>query len=389
MTKGPLDGITVVEIGGFIAGPFAGQLLGDYGARVIKIEPPGGDPMRTWGVVENGRSLWWPALSRNKESVVLDLKTEEDRALAADIFREADIVLENFAPGRLASWGLDYPSVVEENPGLIMVHVSGFGQSGPRATDRGFGSIAEAMGGLRALSGYPDRPPVRAGISLGDEVAGLFAVNGALAALREREHSGRGQEVDVALYESVFALSESLISDWELGGVTRARTGSTLPGVAPSNVYTCADGREVLIAANSDSLYRRLCEAMGQEGLKVDERFATHQARGDNAEELDGIVQRWVGTLPAEKLEEVLDEHQIPRGRIYTPKDIVSDEQYAARDMIVRKPAPGYSRPVPMPNVVPKFSRSPGSIRTTGTELGHHTESVRREFTREPRGTTG
>ena len=389
MTKGPLDGITVVEIGGFIAGPFAGQLLGDYGARVIKIEPPGGDPMRTWGVVENGRSLWWPALSRNKESVVLDLKTEEDRALAADIFRKADIVLENFAPGRLASWGLDYPSVVEENPGLIMVHVSGFGQSGPRATDRGFGSIAEAMGGLRALSGYPDRPPVRAGISLGDEVAGLFAVNGALAALREREHSGRGQEVDVALYESVFALSESLISDWELGGVTRARTGSTLPGVAPSNVYTCADGHEVLIAANSDSLYRRLCEAMGQEGLKVDERFATHQARGDNAEELDGIVQRWVGTLPAEKLEEVLDEHQIPRGRIYTPKDIVSDEQYAARDMIVRKPAPGYSRPVPMPNVVPKFSRSPGSIRTTGTELGHHTESVRREFTREPRDTTG
>lgn len=389
MTKGPLDGITVVEIGGFIAGPFAGQLLGDYGARVIKIEPPGGDPMRTWGVVENGRSLWWPALSRNKESVVLDLKTEEDRALAADIFRKADIVLENFAPGRLASWGLDYPSVVEENPGLIMVHVSGFGQSGPRATDRGFGSIAEAMGGLRALSGYPDRPPVRAGISLGDEVAGLFAVNGALAALREREHSGRGQEVDVALYESVFALSESLISDWELGGVTRARTGSTLPGVAPSNVYTCADGHEVLIAANSDSLYRRLCEAMGQEGLKVDERFATHQARGDNAEELDGIVQRWVGTLPAEKLEEVLDEHQIPRGRIYTPKDIVSDEQYAARDMIVRKPAPGYSRPVPMPNVVPKFSRSPGSIRTAGTELGHHTESVRREFTREPRDTTG
>ena len=389
MTKGPLDGITVVEIGGFIAGPFAGQLLGDYGARVIKIEPPGGDPMRTWGVVENGRSLWWPALSRNKESVVLDLKTEEDRALAADIFREADIVLENFAPGRLASWDLDYPSVVEENPGLIMVHVSGFGQSGPRATDRGFGSIAEAMGGLRALSGYPDRPPVRAGISLGDEVAGLFAVNGALAALREREHSGRGQEVDVALYESVFALSESLISDWELGGVTRARTGSTLPGVAPSNVYTCADGREVLIAANSDSLYRRLCEAMGQEELKVDERFATHQARGDNTEELDRIVQRWVSTLPAEKLEEVLDEHQIPRGRIYTPEDIANDEQYAARDMIVRKPAPGYSRPVPMPNVVPKFSRSPGSIRTTGTELGHHTESVRREFTREPRDTTG
>lgn len=389
MTKGPLDGITVVEIGGFIAGPFAGQLLGDYGARVIKIEPPGGDPMRTWGVVENGRSLWWPALSRNKESVVLDLKTEEDRALAADIFRKADIVLENFAPGRLASWGLDYPSVVEENPGLIMVHVSGFGQSGPRATDRGFGSIAEAMGGLRALSGYPDRPPVRAGISLGDEVAGLFAVNGALAALREREHSGRGQEVDVALYESVFALSESLISDWELGGVTRARTGSTLPGVAPSNVYTCADGREVLIAANSDSLYRRLCEAMGQEELKVDERFATHQARGDNTEELDRIVQRWVSTLPAEKLEEVLDEHQIPRGRIYTPEDIANDEQYAARDMIVRKPAPGYSRPVPMPNVVPKFSRSPGSIRTTGTELGHHTESVRREFTREPRDTTG
>lgn len=388
MSTGPLDGITVVEIGGFIAGPFAGQLLGDYGARVIKIEPPEGDPMRSWGVAQEGRSLWWPALARNKESVVLDLKTEQDRALAADLFRQVDIVVENFAPGRLASWGLDYASVAEDNPGLIMVHVSGFGQSGPRATDRGFGSIAEAMGGLRALSGYPDRPPVRAGVSLGDEVAGLFAVNGALAALRERDGSGRGQEVDVALYESVFALTESLVSDWELGGVTRTRTGSTLPGVAPSNVYTGADGREVLIAANSDSLYRRLCDAMEREELKTDERFSTHRTRGDNAEELDEIIQKWASALPTERIEALLDEHQIPRGRIYTPEDIAGDEQYAARDMIVRMPAPGYAEPVPMPNVVPKFSRSPGSVRTPGVELGHHTEEIRREFTQGPHDTT-
>lgn len=380
MASGPLEGVTVVEIGGFIAGPFAGQLLGDYGARVIKIEPPSGDPMRTWGVLRDGRSVWWPALARNKESVVLDLRTDEDREVARSIFSTSDVVLENFAPGRLASWGLDYASVAPDNPGLIMAHVSGFGQDGPRAADRGFGSVAEAMGGLRSLAGYPDRPPVRFGVSLGDEVAGLFAVNGILAALHERDRTGEGQEVDVALYEAVFALTESLYADWEIAGVTRTRTGSTLPGVAPSNVYTCSDGTEVLVAANGDTLFRRLCDAMETPELVDDARFASHQARGENAAELDKLIQTWTGHHDASTVEALLDRHGVPRGRVYLPSDIAEDAQYAAREMIVRFPAPGYADPMPMPNVVPKLSRTPGSIRHAGPELGEHTQAVKREF---------
>lgn len=380
MSSGPLAGLTVVEVGGFIAGPFAGQLLGDYGARVIKIEPPAGDPMRRWGVLEDGKSLWWPSIARNKESVVLDLKSDDDRAIATSLFRAADIVVENFAPGQLGKWGLDYASVSPSNPGLIMVHVSGFGQDGPRAQDRGFGSVAEAMGGLRALAGYPDRPPVRAGISLGDEVASLFAVTGALAALAERSRTGRGQEVDVALYESVFALTESLIPDYAVGGVARGRTGSTLAGVAPSNVYSSRDGAEILIAANGDSIYPRLCDAMGRPELADDPRFATHQARGRHAEELDSVIAEWAAGLGAEELETVLDEHEVPRGRIYTPADILADEQYRSRGMIAEIAAPGYPRPVPAPSVVPRFTATPGSIRHGGPRLGQHTDDIRREF---------
>lgn len=384
MSPGPLDGITVVELGGFIAGPFAGQLLGDYGARVIKIEPPSGDPMRSWGVLQEGKSLWWPGIARNKESVVLDLKSEADRELALDIFSKADVVLENFAPGRMAGWGLDYASVSPSNPGLIMVHVSGFGQDGPRALDRGFGSVAEAMGGLRALMGFPDQPPVRAGISLGDAVAAMFAVTGTLAALNERHRTGRGQEVDVALYESVFALTESLMADWEVGGVARGRAGSTLPGVAPSNVYSTRDDVEVLIAANSDSLFQRLCKAMNRPELAHDERFAIHQARGSNAGELDRIIQAWTESIDAADLEALLDEHVIPRGRVYTPDDILKDEQYQSRDMITRVKAAGYPLPVPMPSVVPRFTATPGSIRSAGPELGAHTEAIREEFSAAP-----
>jgi len=377
---GPLHGITVVELGGFIAGPFAGQLLGDLGARVIKIEAPSGDPMRHWGVEENGRSLWWPAIARNKESVVLDFKQADDRRIAADLLAQVDVVVENFAPGRLASWGLDYATIAARNPRLVMAHVSGFGQNGPRAEDRGFGSVAEAMGGLRALAGYPDRPPVRNGISLGDAVAALFAVNGVLAAVNERHRSDQGQEVDVALYESVFALTESLLADFELGGHTRTRSGSTLPGVAPSNVYSSKDGLEVLIAANSDSLARRLFDAMGRPELATDPRFSDHQARGQNMEELDALIQQWTETLPCEELEDVLDRQAIPRGRVYTPADILADAQYAARKMVVRMDAPGYSAPVPMPGVVPKLTRTPGEIRRPGPELGEHTAAVQAEF---------
>lgn len=382
-SAGPLDGITVVELGGFIAGPFAGQLLGDQGARVIKIEPPDGDPMRRWGIQHEGRSLWWPGIARNKESVVLDLKDPDDRRLARRICGKADVVLENFAPGRLADWGLDHASLAPDNPRLIMAHVSGFGQDGPRATDRGFGSVAEAMGGLRALMGFPELPPVRAGVSLGDALAGMFAVIGILAALRDRDISGHGQEVDVALYESVFALTESLMADWEVGGVTRGRSGSTLPGVAPSNVYAARDGVEVLIAANADNLYRRLCAAMDHAELADDPRFATHQARGRNAAELDAIIADWARGLDGADLERLLDEYEIPRGRVYTPADIAADPQYTAREMITRIEAPDYPAPIPMPSVVPRLTRTPGSIRTPGPRLGAHTDKIRREFATE------
>lgn len=377
---GPLDGVTVVELGGFIAGPFAGQLLGDLGARVIKIEAPTGDPMRHWGVEKNGESLWWPAIARNKESVVLDFKQEDDRRAAADLLARVDVVVENFAPGRLHSWGLDYATIAARNPGLIMAHVSGFGQTGPRARDRGFGSVAEAMGGLRALAGYPDRPPVRYGVSMGDSLAALFAVNGVLAALHERSRSGRGQEIDVALYEASFALTESLLADHVLGGVTRSRTGSTLPGVAPSNVYTASDGMEILIAANSDSLANRLFTAMGSPELADDPRFSTHQARGLHMAELDAIIGAWAATLPGHELERLLDEQAIPRGRVYTPDDILQDEQYAAREMVLRVEAPGHDQPVPMPGVVPRLSRTPGRVRSSGPRLGEHTDAVRSEF---------
>lgn len=373
---GPLDGVTIIELGGFIAGPFAGQILGDYGARLIKIEPPAGDPMRTWGVCKDGRSLWWPTIGRNKESVVLDLHDESDRRTAARLCESADVVLENFAPGRLAEWGLDYRTLAAANPRLVMVHISGFGQDGPRAQDRGFGSIAEAMGGLRNVMGFPDRPPVRSGISLGDAVGGLFAVAGALSALHERDRSGRGQEVDVALTESVLALMESLLADWELAHAARPRTGSSLAGVAPSNAYPTADGRDLLIAANSDPLFRRLAKAMGAPELAEDERFATHHARGEHAAELDELIAAWTGGLAVEEIEAILDEFQIPRGRIFTAEDILADAQYRARDMIVRMPAADLGEDVPMAGVVPKFSRTPGEVRHAGPRLGAHTDSI-------------
>lgn len=367
---GPLQGLRVVELGAFIAGPFAGQLLGDYGAEVIKIEPPDGDVMRRWGVTRDGESLWWPTLARNKQSVMLDLREEADRDTARRLCLSADIVIENFAPGRLSGWGLDYASLSSENPRLIMAHVSGFGQDGPRATERGFGSIAEAMGGLRYLCGYPDRPPVRVGISLGDSVASIFAVIGVLAAIENRHRTGLGQEVDVALYEGVFALMESTVADYSVAGSRRERTGSTLAGVAPSNVYTAADGGELLIAANGDSLFQRLCKAMQRPHLATDPRYATHAARGERQVELDELIDAWTRSHPLKELETMLKAAEVPNGRVYTAGDILEDEQYRARGMIVTETADGEPLPVPMAGVVPKFSRTPGTIRSAGPALG-------------------
>lgn len=367
---GPLQGLRVVELGAFIAGPFAGQLLGDYGAEVIKIEPPDGDVMRRWGVTRDGESLWWPTLARNKQSVMLDLREQTDRDTARRLCLSADIVIENFAPGRLSGWGLDYASLSSENPRLIMAHVSGFGQDGPRATERGFGSIAEAMGGLRYLCGYPDRPPVRVGISLGDSVASIFAVIGVLAAIENRHRTGLGQEVDVALYEGIFALMESTVADYSVAGSRRERTGSTLAGVAPSNVYTTADGGELLIAANGDSLFQRLCRAMERPDLATDPRYATHAARGERQVELDELIDAWTRSHPLKELETMLKAAEVPHGRVYTARDILDDEQYRARGMIVTETADGEPLPVPMAGVVPKFSRTPGTIRSAGPALG-------------------
>ncbi|MCC5578131.1 CoA transferase [Microtetraspora sp. AC03309] len=373
---GPLADVRVLELGSFIAGPFAGQLLGDYGADVIKVEPLGeGDVMRRWGVVRDGESLWWPSIARNKRSAAIDLRRPEGRDLVRRMAREVDVVLENFRPGTLAGWGLDYATLAADHPGLIMVHVSGFGQSGPRAGDAGFGSIGEAMGGIRHTTGNPDRPSSRAGISLGDSLASLFAVIGTLAALSERSRSGRGQEVDVAIYEAVAALMESTMADHELAGVTRGRTGSVLPGVAPSNVYPTRDGGEVLIAANADTIFGRLCKAMGTPELITDERYATHEARGRSMTELDGLIARWTATLDAAELLEILGEHRIPAGRTFTAADMLADPHYAAREMVVRLTnAAGLE--VPAAGVVPKFSRTPGSVPAPGPALGAHTRAA-------------
>ncbi len=315
MTDTPLAGVRVLEIGAFIAGPFAGQLLGDLGADVVKIEPPGpGDIMRRYGVCVDGRSLWWPQIARNKRSVAIDLRDRRGRELACRIAGNCDVVLENFKPGTLAGWGLDYDTLAAENPGLVLVHVSGFGQSGPRSAEPGFGSIGEAMGGIRHTTGEPDRPPARTGVSIGDSLAGLFAVVGTLAALNERSRSGLGQEVDVAIYEAVMALMESTVADYELAGEIRTRSGGLLRGVAPANAYPTVDGRYVVIAGNADAVFARLCVAMERADLALE--YATHEARAVRQIELDDEIAAWTATMTADDLLERLRAHDVPVGPI-------------------------------------------------------------------------
>jgi formyl-CoA transferase len=379
-SSGPLDGVRVLELGSFIAGPFAGQLLGDYGADVIKVEAPGdGDAMRRWGVTRDGDSLWWPTIGRNKRSIVLDLRQASARQVAGSLAAQCDVVLENFRPGQLARWGLSYDELAARNPKVVLVHVSGFGQTGPLAAQAGFGSVGEAMGGIRHTTGSPDRPPSRAGISLGDALASVFAVIGTLAALVRARDTGRGQEVDVAIYEAVAALMESTLADFELGGVIRTRSGSVLPGVAPSNAYPTADGAEVVVAANADTVFVRLCEAMGRPELGTDPRFATHQSRGLNMVELDTVVGAWTATAPCDEILARLDAHGVPAGRIFTAPDMLSDPQYLARDM-VRRLTSNQGWEVPMTGVVPRFTATPGTIRHAGPGLGEHTDEVLHEL---------
>jgi formyl-CoA transferase len=378
VTDTPLAGLRVLELGAFIAGPFAGQLLGDLGAEVIKVEPPGtGDIMRRYGVRVDGKSLWWSGIARNKRSIVIDLHDVRGRDVARRIAARCDVVVENFKPGTLAGWGLDYAALARDNPGVVLVHVSGFGQTGPRAAEPGFGSIGEAMGGIRHTTGDPDRPPARTGVSIGDSLAGLFAVVGALAALNERTRSGRGQEVDVAIYEAVLALMESTVADYELGGVTRTRSGGVLRDVAPANAYPTLDGRDVVIAGNADAVFARLCEAMGRPDLARD--LATHEARAEKQDPLDREIGAWTRTMTADDLIALLRRHDVPVGPINRAPDLATDAHIAAREMIVRLAA-GFADDVAMTGVVPKFSRTPGAIRTVGPALGQHTDVVLREL---------
>jgi formyl-CoA transferase len=376
MNEPALSGVRVVEMGQLLAGPFCGQLLGDFGAEVIKVEPPGtGDPMRVWGREKpHGKSLWWPILARNKKSVTLDLRTPEGQAVAGRLLARADVLVENFRPGTLERWGLSPETLWTMNPGLIITRVTGYGQSGPYAPRAGFGSIGEAMGGIRYVTGDPDRPPSRTGISLGDELAGMFAALGTLAALHARQRTGRGQVVDAALYEAVLAMMESLLPEWEIAGYQRERTGSVLPNIAPSNVYPTLEG-PVLIAANRDTIFRRLTEVMGRPELADDERFAGHEARGANAAELDDLIGAWTAGREPGALLDLLHEKGIPAGLTYRARDMLTDPHFRAREAIIRMAHPEFGE-LPMHNVVPKLSDTPGEVRSLGPELGEHNEEI-------------
>ena len=370
-----LFGLRVVELGSMIAGPFCGQLLGDFGADVVKVEDPGtGDVMRRWGRADRGTSgLWWPAIARNKRSVTIDLRSVEGQALARRLVRSADIVVENFRPGTLERWGLGYEEAAALDPAVIYVRLSGFGQTGPYAQQAGFGAIGEAMGGLRYVTGDPDHPPSRAGISLGDSLAGTFGAMGALVALQERNRSGRGQVVDVALYEAVLAIMESLIPDHAIAGYIRERSGATLPGTAPSNAYR-TDEDWVLIGANADGVFARLVRALDLP-IGDDPRFATHEMRGSDAEELDALIEKATLQWRAEDLLALLHEHGVPAGRVYRAPDLLADPHVRAREAVVRMVHPELGE-YPMQGVFPRLSRTPGRVVALGPALGEHNREV-------------
>ncbi|HLV17284.1 MAG TPA: CaiB/BaiF CoA-transferase family protein [Pseudomonas sp.] len=371
----PLEGLRVLEMGQLIAGPFASKLLGEFGADVIKIEPPGvGDPLRKWRKLKDGTSLWWHVQSRNKQSVTLDLKAPEGQDIVRRLVAEADILVENFRPGTLEDWGLGWEELEKINPRLIMLRISGYGQTGPYRDLPGFGVIGEAMGGLRHLTGYPGQPPVRVGVSIGDSLSSLYGVIGILLALQERQRSGKGQVIDVALYESVFAMMESLIPEYDAFGHVREPAGSALPGITPSNSYRCSDGTYVLIAGNGDSIYKRLMHLIGRADLAEDPRFAHNDGRSQHAELIDAAIGEWTARHPREQVLEALRGAHVPAGYPYTAADIVKDPHYAARRMIEQVET--FAGPLKVPGVLPKLSRTPGRIGQGGPRLGEHTDDV-------------
>jgi formyl-CoA transferase len=378
----PLAGLKVLELGQLIAGPFAGKLFAEFGADVIKVEPPadgkspGGDPLRQWRLLHEGTSLWWYVQARNKKSVTVNLRSSEGQEIVRRLARDADIVIENFRPGTLEKWGLSYDALAATNPGLIMVRLSGFGQTGPYRDQPGFGAIGESMGGMRHVTGFPDRPPVRMNVSIGDALAALHGVIGALMALHHRDQrGGKGQVVDVALYEAVFNMMESLLPDYDLFGEIRGRIGTGLTNIVPSNTYATRDGQSIVIGGNADNIYKRLMHAIDRDDLGEDPALATNAGRVKRTAEIDGAIGAWCSMHDLADILVVLKAADVPHGKIYTAADIATDPQYLARDMILaKKLADG--TPIKLPGIVPKLSDTPGSIEWVGPALGEHTDEV-------------
>ena len=376
LTPNALAGLRVVEMGQLIAGPFAGKTLGDFGADVIKIEAPGtGDPLRNWRLIQDGTSVWWQVQSRNKRSIALDLRNPEGQGIARELIAKADVLIENFRPGTMEGWGMSYEALSKNNPGLIMLRISGYGQTGPYRDLPGFGAIGEAMGGLRHLTGEPGRVPVRCGISIGDTLAALHGTIGVLTALYHRKvNGGQGQVIDVALSEAVFNVMESLIPEYSAFGAVREPAGSALPGIAPSNAYRCSDG-VVLVAGNGDSIFKRLMQAIGRDDLGNDPALADNAGRVTRVEELDRAIGDWTATRSVDDVLSQLGEARVPAGRVYTAKDIVEDPHYRARDMILKQQTRN-GHELEVPGVVPKLLGTPGSIRSSAPNLGDDTDAV-------------
>ncbi len=376
-----LSDLRVVELGTLIAGPFAARILAEFGAEVIKVEPPGaGDPLRNWRKLHGGTSLWWAAQARNKRCIAVDLKSPQGQEIVRALARRADVVIENFRPGMLEKWNLGYEALSRDNPGLVLVRLSGYGQTGPYRDRAGFGAIGEAMGGLRYMTGHPDRPPARVGVSLGDSLAALYGVIGALIALQHRQaNGGRGQVVDVALYEAVFSLLESTLPEYGMTGFVRERSGGALPGITPSNTYRCKDGAYVVIGANGDSIFKRLMRAMGRPDLADDPGLADNSLRTARAQELDGSIGAWTAQHDLDEVLELLHAAEVPATRIYSIADIVRDAHYQARGMIERARLED-GEEILLPGIVPGLSETPGRTRFVGPRLGEHTAEVLREL---------
>src|SRR5688572_29697384 len=378
--SGPLAGVRVLELGSLIAGPFCSKTLADFGAEVIKVEPPGeGDPLRRWRRLRNGVSLWWHVQSRNKRSVTCDLRKAEGQEIVRRLAARSDIAIENFRPGALEKWRLGWDELSRANPKLVLVRISGYGQSGPYRERPGFAAIAEALAGLRYITGFPDRPPVRPNLSIGDTIASLHGVIGALLALHEVRKSGKGQVVDVALHEAVFNCMESLLPEYDAHGHVRERSGSALPGIAPSNLYPCKDGAYVLIAGNADSLYRRLMTAIGRQDLRDDAALARNDGRAAQMQRIDDAIAAWTRERNLAAVLETMEKAEVPAGRIYTAADIAADPHFAARGMIQEIVA-GDGEPLKVPGIVPKLSATPGAIRSAAPKLGEHTDEVLKEL---------